>query len=86
MGGMHRCSISRLDEAGLKTCPAACFVPAESEPAATRGSPRGTGGEVGAAALKCNFAHLVPQPLTRRLAPASPEGEATWFLSPLGEG
>ena len=35
-----------MDEAGHKTGPAACFEPAESERAATGGSPGGTGREV----------------------------------------
>ena len=35
-----------MDERGHKTSPAACFEPAESERAATEGSPCGTGREV----------------------------------------
>ena len=45
---------------GHKTCPAACFVPAESERAATEGSPRGTGREVAFSAKPKKDSRLHP--------------------------
>ena len=57
--------------------PCGMFMPAESEPYAS--------GEVGQrAASKCDFAHGVPQPLTRRFASASPQGETAESPSLVG--